>query len=218
MVKAGGAGRGITRDQVVSAAFEVLDDDGLDSLTMRRVADRLGVRAAALYWHVASKADLLDEMGTSLWRAMSPDLYAAPDDLTAGLTRAARSIRATLLAHRDGAAVFAGTRLLDPALLQAQEAPLAAQVAAGRSLAEVIETWQIVLHFTVGWTAEEQGVRQAREADPHSYDLAERDVRIEAASHPLVAETGRLLFGDPDAAFERLLARLVAGLAGPGAP
>lgn len=213
MVKAGGAGRGLTREQVVAAAFEVLDDSGLDGLTMRKVASRLGVQAAALYWHVSDKSDLLDEMGTSLWRQMAPTLYATPgDDLAAGLTAAARTLRSTLLSHRDGATVFAGTRLTDHSLLQAQEEPLAALVASGRSLTDVVETWQIVMHFTVGWTAEEQGVRQAREADPGSYDLAERDARIDAAHHPLVAETGRVLFSDQEAAFERALHRLVTGL------
>lgn len=214
MVKAGGTGRGLSREQIVDAAFDVLDREGLDGLTMRRVATVLGVQAPALYWHVRNKSDLLDEMGTNLWRTMSADLYAVPDgDLAAGLARMARTIRTTLLAHRDGAAVFAGSRLTDPALLQAQEQPLAAQVAAGHPLPDLIETWQIVLHFTVGWTAEEQGVRQARAADPHSYDLAERDAVVDAERHPLVAETGRLLFGDPDAAFERTLARLVGALA-----
>lgn len=83
---------------------------------------------------------------------------------------------------------------------------------AGRSLEDVLDTWQIVMHFTIGWTAEEQGVRQAREADPHSYDLAERDARLGADTHPLMAQAGRLMFADPEARFERVLSRLVGAL------
>lgn len=215
MIKAGGVGRGLTRAQIVTAAFEVLDEHGLDGLTMRKVAGRLGVQAAALYWHVSDKADLLDEMGTSMWRAATATLFQAPgDDLGRGLTQAARTLRATMLAHRDGATVFAGRRLTDVSLIQVQERPLAALVATGRSLEDVLDTWQIVMHFTIGWTAEEQGVRQAREADPDSYDLAERDARIGAEDHPLMARAGRLMFADPEARFESVLTRLVGALTG----
>lgn len=109
MIKPGGVGRGLTREQIVAAAFAVLDEHGLDGLTMRRVAGRLGVQAAALYWHVSDKADLLDEMGTSMWRTATVPLFREPDqDVARGLTDAARSFRATMLAHRDGATVFAG--------------------------------------------------------------------------------------------------------------
>ena len=215
MIKAGGVGRGLTREQIVAAAFEVLDEHGLDGLTMRRVAGRLGVQAAALYWHVSDKADLLDEMGTSMWRTATVPLFHEPDqDVARGLTNAARSLRATMLAHRDGATVFAGRRLTDVGLIQVQERPLAVLVEAGRSLEDVLDTWQIVMHFTIGWTAEEQGVRQARDADPDSYDLAERDARIGAEDHPLMAQAGRLMFADPEARFESVLARLVGALTG----
>ncbi len=217
MIKAGGVGRGLTREQIVAAAFQVLDEHGLDGLTMRRVAGRLGVQAAALYWHVSDKADLLDEMGTSMWRTATVALFDEPDqDVARGLTAAARTLRATMLAHRDGATVFAGRRLTDIGLIRVQERPLAALVEAGRSLEDVLDTWQIVMHFTIGWTAEEQGVRQAREADPDSYDLAERDARLDAEAHPLMSRAGRLMFSDPAARFERVLARLVGALTQPG--
>ncbi len=214
MVKAGGVGRGLTRDQIVRAAFEVLDDAGLEGITMRKVADRLGVQAAALYWHVSNKSDLLDEMGTSLWREVAPVAFTLPDgDLSTGLLRAARQLRRTLLEHRDGATVFAGRRLTDPEVVREQEAPIAALVAAGHDLAHTLQTWQIVLHFTVGWTAEEQGIRQAQEADPSSYDLELRDAAIDAEQHPHMAAAGRLMFTDLEARFEAALSRLVASLA-----
>ena len=61
---ASGLGRkpGLGLAQIVSAAVEVADSDGLQSLSMRRVADRLGVGAMSLYRHVQDKAELLDLM------------------------------------------------------------------------------------------------------------------------------------------------------------
>src|SRR5215217_6285359 len=49
----------LKREEVVGAALELLDEDGLDGLTTRRLAGRLGVRVGALYWHVESKQELL---------------------------------------------------------------------------------------------------------------------------------------------------------------
>src|SRR5581483_2652572 len=49
----------LTRDAIVEAALRVLDRDGVDRLSMRRVAAELGTAAGALYWHVANKEELL---------------------------------------------------------------------------------------------------------------------------------------------------------------
>src|SRR6476646_4528934 len=50
----------ISREAIVQAAVRLLDTEGLDAFSMRRVADELGTRAASLYWHVGSKDGLLD--------------------------------------------------------------------------------------------------------------------------------------------------------------
>ncbi|ACQ82380.1 transcriptional regulator, TetR family [Beutenbergia cavernae DSM 12333] len=50
----------LTRGRIVEAAVELLDDAGLDALSMRRLAERLGVVAPSLYWHVRTKDDVLD--------------------------------------------------------------------------------------------------------------------------------------------------------------
>src|SRR5581483_4119040 len=50
----------ITREAIVETALQLLDRDGLDQLSMRRVADALDTGPASLYWHVGSKDGLLD--------------------------------------------------------------------------------------------------------------------------------------------------------------
>src|SRR5690349_1752575 len=50
----------LTREAIVAAALAVLDAEGLDGFSMRRVAERLDTGAASLYWHVGSKDGLLD--------------------------------------------------------------------------------------------------------------------------------------------------------------
>jgi AcrR family transcriptional regulator len=52
----------LTRDQIVAAAIEIADEQGIDSLSIRRIATRLGVGATSLYWHIKSKDDLYELM------------------------------------------------------------------------------------------------------------------------------------------------------------
>ncbi|EMF00394.1 Transcriptional regulator, TetR family protein [Streptomyces mobaraensis NBRC 13819 = DSM 40847] len=50
----------LTRERIVGAAVALLDEEGLDRLTMRRLAERLGAGATTLYWHVTTKDDVVD--------------------------------------------------------------------------------------------------------------------------------------------------------------
>ncbi|QDZ13755.1 TetR/AcrR family transcriptional regulator [Humibacter ginsenosidimutans] len=96
----------IERSAIVSAAFEILDTEGFDRLTMRAVAARLGVRAASLYYHVANRNDLL--------RLVAEQVAV---DATAGLGEAGEwrvlctdictRLRATLRAHPGATHVVA---------------------------------------------------------------------------------------------------------------
>src|SRR2546428_2021122 len=52
--------QGLTRDRLVAAALELINEDGLDALSMRSLANRLQVKAASLYWHVRDRRELLE--------------------------------------------------------------------------------------------------------------------------------------------------------------
>src|SRR5207247_9642587 len=56
----------LTRDAIVEAALHVLDREGLDGLSMRRVAEELGTGAASLYWHVRNKDELIQLLSERL--------------------------------------------------------------------------------------------------------------------------------------------------------
>ena len=53
--------KGLSRERVVATALELLDEEGLAKLSMRRLGERLGVRAMSLYRYVANKEELLHE-------------------------------------------------------------------------------------------------------------------------------------------------------------
>lgn len=73
------AGPGLSVDRIVRAAIEVADVEGIDALTMRRVADALGVGTMSVYTYVPGKVELLDVMVDTLYGEMK-----RPADVAAG--------------------------------------------------------------------------------------------------------------------------------------
>ena len=205
--------RGLTKAAIVAAALDALDQTGLDGLTVRVVAARLGVQPPALYWHVRSKQDLLDEMATEIWRQIGTGLAALEPDLPwdQAMTAFATITRRALLSRRDGAKMVSGTYLTDPALLRAQETGLARLARQGFTVADAVRAYQLLYSFTIGFCIEEQAVAQA--AGDDRYSLERRAERVGAAAHPLVAEAGPVIFGDPGARFDGLVA-VIVGAAG----
>ena len=65
------------RPQILHAALAVLQEQGLEAVTMRAVADRAGVTAPALYWHFADKVALVRELGRELSRLFTDRMSAA---------------------------------------------------------------------------------------------------------------------------------------------
>ena len=58
--------KGLSRERLVQAALELIQEEGLDGLSMRGLADRLDVKAASLYWHVRDRGELLELLAESI--------------------------------------------------------------------------------------------------------------------------------------------------------
>ena len=69
----------LSRVNIAETALRVLDEEGTDALTVRRVAERLGVRAQSLYNHVASKDEILDAITEIIDGAIDTAALADPD-------------------------------------------------------------------------------------------------------------------------------------------
>ena len=88
----------LSRGQIVRAALELIDAEGIDALSMRKLAARMGVGVMSLYWHVERKDDLLDLIGDAIFGEM--DLPDAPTgDWRADLTLVAERTREIHLRH-----------------------------------------------------------------------------------------------------------------------
>lgn len=205
--------KGITRERIVAAALDLLNDKGMDALTVRALASRLGVGAPALYWHVRNKQELLDEMATFVIRRVIEALGKIDHGAgwREGLAAYARVLRAEYLRHRDGARMFSGTRLSDPDVVKAKEAWLARLTEAGFSLAAADDALDIVTAFVVGFVIEEQERNQPRESGSPRYSVDGRDAWLGEGAE-LVKAAGHVR-DDGDARFERHLGVVLAGLA-----
>ena len=62
---------GLSRPRIIEAGLELMVRDGLESLTMRALADELGVQAASLYWHVRDRRQLLELLAGALLARVS---------------------------------------------------------------------------------------------------------------------------------------------------
>lgn len=97
----------LDRRQIVQAALGLLDDVGLDGLTMRGLAKRLGIQAASLYWHVRDKQDLLGQMAEEICASMREPDRTLPWQQQ--LEALAQEYRRVLKSHRDAARVLAAS-------------------------------------------------------------------------------------------------------------
>jgi TetR/AcrR family transcriptional regulator, tetracycline repressor protein len=96
----------LRREDVLAGALDLLDAEGLDALTMRKLATSLHVQAGALYWHFDCKRALVDAMAERLAAGVGGPGDGTWDEQLAEL---AIRLRRALLAHRDGARVVTET-------------------------------------------------------------------------------------------------------------
>jgi TetR/AcrR family tetracycline transcriptional repressor len=143
----------VTRERIVQVALEVLNEEGFDGLTMRRLAERLGIKAASLYNHVTDKDQLLALMADAIC-AEIPDLDATKPWREQAETMA-RRVRRVLMAHRDGARVLAATPPVGPHRVRLIEQLLGAVQSAGFLPAVVADACFVMNSFVVGFVLDE---------------------------------------------------------------
>ena len=171
---------------VIRAALDLLNEVGVDGLTTRKLAERLGVQQPALYWHFRNKRALLDALAEAmLAENHTHSVPRADDDWRSFLIGNARSFRQAL---------------------ETADAQLRFLCEAGFSAGDAVNALMTISYFTVGAVLEEQA---------GDSDAGERGGTVEQAplSPLLRAAIDAFDEAGPDAAFEQGLAVIVDGLA-----
>ncbi|MEV4457876.1 TetR/AcrR family transcriptional regulator [Microbispora sp. NPDC049633] len=205
----------LSRDRIVEEAVALLDEEGADRLTMRRLAERLGTGSTTLYWHLKTKDDVLDLALDAIFAAVEIPGEAGRDwraDVTALVT----GWRAVLLDHPWSAALL-GRPMLGPNVLARSEFLYATLVKAGVAEPHLTAAAYGLSNYVIGsalmqttWTA--RGKHAARQAARDLFRARSDDYPVLAAHGPLVAD------GDWDTSFTLGLDWLLDGIQAAAAP
>jgi AcrR family transcriptional regulator len=210
--------RSLSRDAIVDAALRVLDAEGLDAVTMRRVADELGTGPASLYAHVADK----DEMVAAVYDRVMAEVEI-PDPIDPArwqeqLKDVARSARATYGRHNDIARAGLGTIPTGEGALPLMNAMVGVLIEGGVS--ETVASLSVdILGLYLTATAYEESLDAFPAGDAEASEQFHAELNAFFASLPrekypyLLALAGPLTEGDGDHRFEFGLDLLVRGIA-----
>jgi AcrR family transcriptional regulator len=205
----------LTQDAIVEKALEVLDAEGLDGLSMRRLAEQFDTGPASLYWHVGSKDGLLDLL---LDRVIGEIEVPEPDPQRwrEQLKEVAHTIRATILRHRDIVRISIGRIPMGPNALRHSESVLAIMRAGGVPDRLAVLGHHLLLAAINGFTMDETGEPPADQ--PSLEEGAEMARDYLAALPPddfpnLVALADQFAISDPEVRFDLLVDLFVEGLA-----
>ncbi|MDX3105894.1 TetR/AcrR family transcriptional regulator C-terminal domain-containing protein [Nonomuraea angiospora] len=198
----------LEKGTIVATALRLLDEVGLDGLTLRRLAGELGVQAPALYWHFRNKQELLDAMAAAMMSAhTSRPALTEPAKWREWIAGYARADRALLNSYRDGARLVAGTRPSSE-LFAVVERAIEGLEAAGFSAGDAARGLFTVSGYVAGFVLEEQADRTRTDEERGMPDMEE----FQAAYPRLMA--GLAEVGDPqgDLSFEGGLRLILDGM------
>lgn len=197
----------LNRDDVLAEAIALADERGLDDLTLRGLATRLGVQAPTLYWHVKNKAELLDALSDAIMAEAIAGLEAVPapgaaeqDAWRPWLAEVLVALRRAMLAHRDGARIVAGARG-SLGRVDYSERVMTVLIGHGMTAEQAWLTTLAGQRYTIGHVLAEQGP----DSQPEAEDFTRR--------FPLLTEAVGAYFGsggDADGLFRHGIRMLLA--------
>ena len=193
----------LSLERIVATAVDLLDSQGVDGLSMRRLADRLGAGAMSLYWHVGNKEAVLDLALDAVLAYGPPEADAR--DWRASVVHMLEDWRAAMLRHPWSAALLP-RRALGPSMLGRLELLSRTLSRAGVADADlnvaIWSLWNYVMGATI--TRASFPLTGGGESERLTH-LSER--------HPTIERSRLLLDNDWDGAFRKGLDFLLDGLA-----
>jgi AcrR family transcriptional regulator len=143
----------LTRHRVLEAAVDLADDSGIESLTMRKLGQALGVEAMSLYYHVASKDALLDGMVDLVFAEI--ELPTAGTGWKSAMRQRAMSARAALRRHPWAIALMESRRAPGSANLRHHDAVIGCLREAGFSVALTAHAYSLLDAYIYGFALQE---------------------------------------------------------------
>ena len=143
--------RKLSHQQVAETALDLLDREGIDAFSMRRLADELGVGTMTLYGYFRSKRELLDAVVDVAMPGLDPELGLGPwRERLAALVRTARR---GLVRHPALVQIRVREPVLRPDALRFSEAGLRILMAAGFDPGDAARAFRLLFTYTLGYAA-----------------------------------------------------------------
>jgi TetR/AcrR family transcriptional regulator, tetracycline repressor protein len=208
----------VNRDMVAQAGLKLLNEVGLEQLTLRLLGRELKVQAATLYWHFKSKQELIDEMATMVLAEGDRQLVPVKDssDWSVWAASFGTGLRKTLLAYRDGARMVAGTRLTNTEYMKTVERIGARLVEGGFTVRQAVVLISTIYNYTLSFVMEEQAVFPRPNERSPQYDIAARNAKLDPEEFPLLRQSGAILFDRFDRRYKEGLDLILRGAASQG--
>lgn len=216
----------LSQDRIVAAALDVLDDRGLDGLSLRKVAAELGAGVNSLYWYVNSKEELLDLVADAVLAQLRlPDRRG---DWRTDCRVAMSELRTLLLRHPHAVAIVVTRPPTGPAALRSSEWILQALSEAGFAGIDLQYVHATLLTYTFGKVSQEVAWQHRAELATKKAGLPDQgatspaatrsgfvgvaDALIDGETYPRSRELLELIFTtDHDAEFHAGLDAILAG-------
>jgi AcrR family transcriptional regulator len=146
----------LSRERVLLAAIALADVGGIESLTMRKLGEHVGVEAMSLYNHVANKEDLLNGMIDVIFAEV--DLPSGDAGWKSALRRRAISMREVLARHRWAIGLMESRSAPGPATLRHHDAVLGTLRQAGFSIELTAHAYSALDSYIYGFALQERGL------------------------------------------------------------
>jgi AcrR family transcriptional regulator len=210
-----------SRDQITAAAIAIADRDGLDAVSMRRVAAELGTGAASLYRYLDNRDDLLDLMADA---SGAEYVFGAPTgDWLADLVAIGEQARTIFRRHPWLPGLVMGRAVLGPNGLVLLERVLDILAGHPADIGAKLEAFAMLSAMTALYVQNELGGstdRQQRNAAYLDYELASgehpRLAQLLVQPPPVAPDAGQPGPAAPDDRYADLLRRILVGLLAPG--
>ncbi|HEX7187084.1 MAG TPA: TetR/AcrR family transcriptional regulator C-terminal domain-containing protein [Actinomycetes bacterium] len=146
----------LNRERVLQAAVSLADANGIESLTMRKLGEAVGVEAMSLYNHVANKVDLLDGMIDVVFSEI--ELPSDDDGWKTAMRRRAVAARAALSRHRWAIGLMESRTSPGPATLRHHDAVIGCLRNAGFSFELAAHAYAALDSYIYGFALQERGL------------------------------------------------------------
>jgi AcrR family transcriptional regulator len=143
------ARRPLTRERILQAGLRLIDEQGLEAFTMRKLAQELGVDPMSMYRHFENKDALLDGVADVLWGEV--ELAGGETDWEVLLRSLATSLRALAHTHPHAYVLLCNSQSLSPAMLQLCDVTLEQLQQAGFEQKRALEILCTVSSYAIGY-------------------------------------------------------------------